>query len=122
MTYSMPACATCPDPANPCPPGHCAAPRVPEPVRLGTPPLGLPTSVDYHHLITLLTALLPGLNPNRVSLVRIDHRNVTVWYWDGIGEAAHVMPIEHVQGSATEGGHPTTPPTGLTDLDGSDAK
>lgn len=87
-----------------------------------TPPLGLPTTVDYHHLITLVTTLLPTFDPTRVSAMRIDHRAITVWYWDGQRVATHKMPITHVQGSATEGGYPTTPPTGLTDLDGSDTQ
>lgn len=87
-----------------------------------TPPLGLPTTVDYHHLITLLTALLPSLDPTLVSAVQINYRSVSVWYWDGQREQTHTMPIEHVQGSATEGGHPTTPPTGLKGHDGSNTQ
>lgn len=87
-----------------------------------TPPLGLPTTVDYHHLITLLTALLPGVDPTLVCAVRIDYRDVTVEYWTGHGIGRHTMPITHVQGSATEGGAPTTPPTGLTNIDGSDTQ
>lgn len=87
-----------------------------------TPPLGLPTTVDYHHLIALVTALLPTFDPIRVSAMRIDHRAITVWYWDGQRVATHKMPITHVQGSATEGGHPTTPPIGLRGHDGGDTQ
>lgn len=89
----------------------------PEPYRIQ-----LPEQVDYHHVITLLTALLPGVDPTIVSSVHIDYLNVAVWYWDGYAPAVHNLRITHAQGSATEGGHPTTPPTGLRGHDGSDTK
>ena len=72
-----------------------------------TPPPPLPSTLDYHAMITTLEALLPGFNPQSVMWLNITPREVRVAYWDGTRERMHVARITHRQGSSTEGGTPT---------------